>query len=199
MPHNQDCNQNRLWRWKKTQTMPKVGARASTPETPRINRDTLRRAVLYNANPTGAFLKPKLTKSQDDEALSRNSSKGIPFASEKPMAQQIFESDRGFVQSAPNSISQKGWNVGYSNKTSIYSTEPQNLLRYGYTGAKQLQRKRLDKQIVPCEWTPKLEAKPSLSAAPNPQTTPGLWPSEGCHSSGCVLYFLAMYFFYLNH
>lgn len=163
--------------------MPKVGARASTPETPRINRDTLRRAVLYNSNPTGAFLKPKLTKSQgDDEAMSRTVSKGIPFASEKPMAQQISESNRGFVQSAPSSISQKGWNVGYSNKTSVYSTEPQNLLRYGYSGAKQLQRKRLDKRIIVTEWTPKLEGKPSLSAAPNAQTTPGLWPSEGCHN-----------------
>ena len=71
--------------------MPVVNARASTPETPRVNRDTLRRAALYNANPVGPFLKPKLIVPVDTETLVRRDTRGIPLASEKPSAQQIAE------------------------------------------------------------------------------------------------------------
>ena len=165
--------------------MPKVGPRAATPETPRMNRDTMRRAALYNSNPVAPFLKPRLTAPVDEDSLVRRDTRGIPFASSKPGAQQIVERERGFVKSAPpNGESRPGWNVGYINKTSVYSTEPQNLLRYGVSGAKKLQRGRLSKRLENSEWTPKLVAEPSASAAANPMTTPGAWPDHAAQPFG---------------
>jgi hypothetical protein len=84
--------------------MPKVGPRAATPETPRMKRDTMRRAALYNSSPVAPFLKPKLTVPVDEDSLVRRDTRGIPFASAKPGAQQMAERDRGFVQSAPSSL-----------------------------------------------------------------------------------------------
>jgi hypothetical protein len=104
----------------------------------------------------------------------------------------MVERDRGFVQSAPSGllsgsrsgVSQPGWNVGYLNKTSVYSTEPQHLLRFGVAGAKKLQRVRLSKRLENTEWTPKLVAEPSASAGPNPMATPGAWPDHAAQPFG---------------
>ena len=163
--------------------MPVVKARASTPETPRVNRDTLRRAALYNANPVGPFLKPKLIVPVDTETLVRRDTRGIPLASEKPSAQQIAERERGFVQSA-REPGRRGWYVGHANKASVYSTEPENLLRYGHGGARALQRGRLSKRLTNTEWTPKLVAEPMASAAASSMAAPRLWPDASAQPSG---------------
>ena len=85
--------------------MPKVGLRPQTPETPRMSRETLRRAALYNANPVGPYLKPKLTRPVDQDTLVRDSTtKGTPLVSDKPAAQQIQERERGHVQTAPGNL-----------------------------------------------------------------------------------------------
>jgi hypothetical protein len=168
--------------------MPKVNQRASTPETPRLKRDTLRRAALYNSNPVGPYLKPKLTAPTDEDTLVRVSNKGIPFAAEKPSAQQMQERDRGFIKSAPNSSGNlgPGWNVGYLNKASVYPTEPHNLLRFGHAGALKMQRGRINKDIVNTEWTPKLVMEPS-KAAGDVKGAPGAWPEASAYPTGAIV------------
>jgi len=166
--------------------MPKVNQRASTPETPRLRRDTLRRAALYNSNPVGPFLKPKLTEPVDEDTLVRTSNRGIPFAAEKPSAQQRQERDRGFISSAPARAIGPGWNVGYQNKASVYPTEPHNLLRFGHVGAQKMQRGRINKNIVNTEWTPKLVMEPSKGAG-DVKGTPGVWPDAAAHPTGAIV------------
>lgn len=164
--------------------MPKVPQRANTPPTPRVDGELLRKSSLYRDNP----LTPHFKKEQyisEDEGLVRQSTKGIRLASEVPSSQQVAERNSGFVRRQKVSqVPERGWYVGTSNKVTTYSTEPKNLLRFGHRGAKNMQRGRLNVQIMDQEWTPKLVSQPVAHNGPISMCSPALWPDDSQYVTG---------------
>ena len=167
--------------------MPKIQPRSATPPTPRQPEDLLRRSSLYGANLKAPFIHKKLCEEVVDDLLVRSSERGIALASSVPAGQQMAERDSGFVRRAKVSVGpERAFYTGTS--TTVYSTEPKNLLRFGRSGAKQLQRGRLRGHLRNQEWTPKLLATPVAHSGPISMCSPALWPDEAQYTTGSSVY-----------